>query len=140
MKIGGVKIAHECGVIAHSDGDVVLHALADAVLGASGAGDIGRLFPDTDSRYAGADSRMLLADVVARARKAGWRIVNADCTLVAEQPRIAPHIAAMCEAIAAILATGISAVNVKATSAEKMGFVGRGEGLAALAVVLLAGG
>lgn len=137
--IGGVRIAHEQGVVAHSDGDVLLHALADAVLGAAGSGDIGRLFPDTDPDYAGADSRRLLAEVVTRTHGEGWRVLNADCTLIAERPRIAGHVEAMRAAIAPVLRIELSAVNVKATRGERMGFIGRGEGLAALAVVLLAG-
>lgn len=136
--LGGVRIAHECGIVAHSDGDVVLHALADALLGAAGLGDIGGLFPDTDPRYAGADSRELLAEVVRRVGRAGWTVVNADCTVVAERPRLAPHIGAMRDVVSGILGIPDDAVNVKATTAERMGALGRGEGIAAFAVALLA--
>ncbi|MGH8428234.1 MAG: 2-C-methyl-D-erythritol 2,4-cyclodiphosphate synthase [Gammaproteobacteria bacterium] len=138
LMLGGVRIAHERGVIAHSDGDVVLHALADALLGAAALGDIGGLFPDTDPHWAGADSRGLLADVMRRVRERGWRVVNADCTVLAERPKVAPHVPAMRAAIASVLGVDESAVNVKGTTMEKMGFLGRGEGIAALAVVLLA--
>lgn len=138
LMLGGVRIAHERGLIAHSDGDVLLHALADALLGAAALGDIGGLFPDTDSRWAGADSGELLGEVMRRVREGGWRVVNADCTVIAERPKVAPQVPAMRMRIAELLGAGEAAVNVKATTAERMGFVGRGEGIAALAVVLLA--
>lgn len=137
VMLGGVRIAHEQGVISHSDGDVILHALADAVLGAAGLGDIGRLFPDDDPLWAGADSGALLRSVVESTEQAGWRVFNADCTLLAERPKIAAHVPAMRENVAAALRLDGAAVNVKATTTECLGFVGRGEGLAALAVVLL---
>ena len=135
--IGGVKIAHEHGVIAHSDGDVALHALCDALLGAAGLGDIGGMFPDTDVQWAGADSRELLRRVVERVAGAGLRTVNADLTVIAQAPKLAPHVPAMRAAIAAALGIEPARVNVKATTTERLGYIGRGEGLAAHAVVLL---
>jgi len=139
VMLGGVRIAYEHGVVAHSDGDVVLHALADAMLGAAALGDIGHFFPDDDPNWAGADSRELLRQVVAEVAAAGWRPVNADCTVIAERPRVASHVPAMRENIGAALGIDGGAVNVKATTTERLGFTGRREGLAALAVVLLAG-
>ena len=138
VMLGGVRIAHAHGVVAHSDGDVVIHALCDAILGALGLGDIGQHFPDTDPRYRGADSRTFLRDVAARMREAGYVLVNADITVLAEAPRIARHRPAMIECLAADLGAAPEAVNVKATTTERLGFVGRGEGLAASASVLLA--
>ncbi len=135
--LGGVRIRHEQGIVAHSDGDALLHALTDGLLGAAGLGDIGHFFPDDDPTWAGADSRELLRRAVRAARDAGWRPVNADCTVVTERPRLASLIPAMRENIASVLGIEIDAANVKATTAERMGFVGRGEGLAAFAVVLL---
>jgi 2-C-methyl-D-erythritol 2,4-cyclodiphosphate synthase len=135
--IGGVEISHDHGVLAHSDGDVALHALCDALLGAAGLGDIGGMFPDTDARWAGADSRVLLRQVVARLAESGLRVGNADLTLVAQAPRLAPHIGAMRTRIAADLAVAQERVNIKATTTERLGYIGRGEGLAAHAVVLL---
>ena len=137
--LGGVHIAHHRGVVAHSDGDVVIHALCDAVLGALGEGDIGRHFPDTDPRYRGADSRLFLREVAAIMRAAGLRVANADITVLAEAPRIAAHGAAMAANLAADLGTAAGCINIKATTTERLGFVGRGEGLAALAAVLLEG-
>jgi 2-C-methyl-D-erythritol 4-phosphate cytidylyltransferase/2-C-methyl-D-erythritol 2,4-cyclodiphosphate synthase len=137
--LGGVRIAHGRGVIAHSDGDVVIHALCDAVLGALGKGDIGRHFPDTDPRYRGADSRMFLRTVAAMMREAGYRLVNADVTVLAEAPRIAAHRDAMAANLAEDLDAAPELINIKATTTERMGFVGRGEGLAAQAAVLLEG-
>lgn len=137
LMIGGVRIAHERGFIAHSDGDVLLHALCDALLGACALGDIGHHFPDTDARWAGADSRALLRHVVALVSEAGYEVGNVDATLIAQAPRLAGHIAAMREAIAADLGVALGAVNVKATTTEKLGFTGRGEGIAAEAVALL---
>jgi 2-C-methyl-D-erythritol 4-phosphate cytidylyltransferase/2-C-methyl-D-erythritol 2,4-cyclodiphosphate synthase len=135
--LGGVRIAHHRGVVAHSDGDVVIHALCDAVLGALGQGDIGRHFPDTDPRYRGADSRLFLRAVAALMREAGYGLVNADVTVLAEAPRIAAHRAAMAAHLAADLEVASALINIKATTTERMGFVGRGEGLAAQAAVLL---
>lgn len=136
--LGGVRIAHERGLVAHSDGDALLHALADALLGAAGLGDIGGLFPDTDARWENVASGDLLASVVERIHATGWRVENADCTVIAEAPKIAPHVPAMRANIAGLLDVNESGVNIKATRAEKMGFIGRGEGIAALAVALLA--
>lgn len=137
VMLGGVRVAHDHGVVAHSDGDVVLHALADALLGAAALGDIGHFFPDDDPHWAGADSADLLAQVVRAVAEAGWQPVNVDCTLVAERPRVAPHVSAMRTRIAGLLGIGTGAVNVKATTAERMGFIGREEGLAAFAIALL---
>lgn len=137
LVIGGVTIPHDRGLLAHSDGDVLLHALCDALLGAAALGDIGRHFPDTDAAYAGADSRALLRSVLARVRDAGYAVGNVDATLIAQQPRMSPHIGAMTANIAADLGIGPDRVNVKATTTEGMGFTGRGEGIAAQAVVLL---
>ena len=135
--LGGVRIAYSKGVVAHSDGDVVIHALCDAVLGALGEGDIGRHFPDTDPRYRGADSRVFLREVAARMHGAGLALVNADITVLAEAPRIAPHRESMAANLAADLGVAPKLVNIKATTTERLGFIGRGEGLAALASVLL---
>jgi len=135
--LGGVRIPHDRGLAAHSDGDVALHALCDALLGAAARGDIGQHFPPTDARWAGADSRDLLAAVVALLDESGWRVVNVDLTLVCERPRIGPHVPAMRAAIAPVLGVEKGAVSVKATTTERLGFCGRGEGIAALAVALL---
>jgi len=135
--LGGVRIAYHRGVVAHSDGDVVIHALCDAVLGALGEGDIGRHFPDSDPRYRGADSRIFLREVAALMRAAGLRVVNADITVMAEAPRIAAHRAAMAANLAADLDTAAGCINIKATTTERLGFLGRGEGIAASAAVLL---
>ncbi|NLD67872.1 MAG: 2-C-methyl-D-erythritol 2,4-cyclodiphosphate synthase [Limnobacter sp.] len=137
LVVGGVTIPHSHGLLGHSDADVLLHAVTDAVLGAAALGDIGRHFPDTDPRFAGADSVALLREAVARARNAGFAIVNVDATIIAQAPRMAPHVAAMIERIAA--ATGLDAgrVNVKAKTNERLGFTGRGEGIAAEAIALL---
>lgn len=137
VMLGGVRIDHAQGLAAHSDGDVVLHALCDALLGAIGAGDIGRHFPDDDPAWAGADSRDLLRRVVAQVQAAGFILGNADLTVIAQAPRLAPHIGAMVERIAADCAVDPEAVNVKATTTEGLGFCGRREGIAAHAVVLL---
>jgi 2-C-methyl-D-erythritol 4-phosphate cytidylyltransferase/2-C-methyl-D-erythritol 2,4-cyclodiphosphate synthase len=136
--LGGVRIAHSRGVLAHSDGDVVIHALCDALLGALGDGDIGQHFPDSDPRYRGADSRVFLRVVAERMRAAGLHLVNADITVLAEAPRIGAHRGAMAANLAADLGVSPSAINVKATTTERLGFIGRNEGLAALASVLLA--
>ncbi|HDY84008.1 MAG TPA: 2-C-methyl-D-erythritol 2,4-cyclodiphosphate synthase [Halieaceae bacterium] len=135
--LGGVRIPHTQGLEAHSDGDVLIHAVCDALLGAIGEGDIGQHFPDTDPANAGIDSRLLLRRVVQLVHQAGWVLANLDATLVAQAPKMAPHIAAMRENLAADMAAGTAQVNVKATTTEKLGFAGREEGIAAHAVVLL---
>lgn len=135
--IGGVAVPYEQGLIAHSDGDVALHALSDALLGAIAAGDIGRHFPDTDDKWKGADSRELLKDVYRRVKEQGYKLGNADVTIIAQAPKMAPYIDAMREAIALDLETDIRNINVKATTTEKLGFTGRKEGIATEAVVLL---
>ena len=135
--LGGVRIAHPKGVVAHSDGDVIIHALCDAVLGALGEGDIGRHFPDSDPKHRGADSRVFLRAVAARMQAAGLKLINADVTVLAEAPRIAAHRDAMAANLAADLGVRAQLINVKATTTERLGFIGRGEGLAALASVLL---
>ena len=135
--IGGVKVPYEQGLLAHSDGDVALHALCDALLGAIAAGDIGRHFPDTDDQWKGADSRDLLRDVYSRVRQSGYVIGNADITIMAQAPKMAPHIDAMCGVIAADLQTDVNNINVKATTTEQLGFTGRKEGIAAEAVVVI---
>ena len=135
--IGGVRIPHDHGLAAHSDGDVLLHAVCDALLGALALGDIGHHFPDDDPAYAGIDSRVLLRRVMAEVRGRGWRLGNLDATVIAQAPRLGPHITAMREHLAADLEAEASQVNVKATTTERMGFTGRGEGIAAHAVVLL---
>ena len=135
--LGGVAVPYEQGLLAHSDGDVVLHAVSDALLGAIGAGDIGRHFPDTAAEFKGIDSRILLRDVFARVRKAGYAIGNLDVTIIAQAPKMAPHIGAMCAVLAADLQCELNRVNVKATTTEQLGFTGRKEGIATEAVVLL---
>lgn len=135
--LGGVSIPYEHGLLAHSDGDVLIHALCDALLGAAGLGDIGKHFPDTDPEFEGADSRNLLRHVVGLLKTEGWAVGNIDSTLVAQAPKMAPHIEAMRVHLAADLDVDISAVNVKATTTEKLGFTGRKEGIAAHAVALL---
>jgi 2-C-methyl-D-erythritol 4-phosphate cytidylyltransferase / 2-C-methyl-D-erythritol 2,4-cyclodiphosphate synthase len=137
VMLGGVRIAHPKGVVAHSDGDVVIHALCDAILGAMGDGDIGQHFPDSDPRYRGADSRVFLRVVAARMQAAGLKLINADVTVLAEAPRVAAHRAAMAVNLSADLGTSAQLINIKATTTERLGFIGRGEGLAALASVLL---
>jgi len=137
LVLGGVTIPNERGLLGHSDADVVLHALADALLGAAALGDIGRHFPDTDPAFAGADSRVLLRKVVARVAAAGWRPGNVDVTVIAQAPRLASHIPAMAQNIAADLGIPTGDVNVKATTTERLGFTGRGEGIACEAVCLL---
>lgn len=135
--LGGVEIPFELGLAGHSDADVLLHAITDALLGAARLGDIGRLFPDTDAAYAGADSWVLLRDAVERVRQTGWQIENIDCTVIAQRPRIAPYVDAMCARIAQACAIDIDTVSVKGKTTELLGFTGRGEGIAALAVALL---
>jgi 2-C-methyl-D-erythritol 2,4-cyclodiphosphate synthase len=137
LVLGGVKIPHPEGMAAHSDGDVVIHALCDALLGAAGLGDIGRHFPDTDAAYAGIDSRILLRRVMESLRGRGLAVHNADLTIVAQRPRLAPFVEDMNRVLAMDLDCPVDRVNVKATTTERMGFTGRGEGIAAFAVVLL---
>ncbi len=135
--IGGVTIPYDKGLDGHSDADVLLHAITDAILGAAGLGDIGRHFPDTDAAFKGVDSRVLLREAAARVRKAGFAVVNIDCTIIAQAPKMAPHVAAMCANIAADCGVDAACVNVKAKTTERLGFTGRGEGIAAEAVVLV---
>ncbi len=135
--LGGVKIDYEQGLEAHSDGDVVLHALCDALLGAAALGDIGKHFPDTDPEFKGADSRVLLRHVYRIIQDKGYVLVNADITIIAQAPKMAPYIVAMCGNIAADLNVDVDFINVKATTTEKLGFEGRKEGIAVQAVVLI---
>lgn len=137
LVIGGVEIAHDKGLLGHSDADVLLHAICDALLGAAGLGDIGRHFPDSDAKFKGIDSRQLLRHVGGLVGEKRWRVENVDATIIAEAPRMAPHIAKMVANIAADLGIGAECVNVKATTTEKLGFAGRGEGIAAQAICLL---
>lgn len=137
LMIGGVAVPYTQGFIAHSDGDVLLHALCDALLGACALGDIGRHFPDNEDRWKGADSRALLRHVVTLIADAGYQVVNVDATVIAQAPKLAAHIDAMREIVASDLNVAIGAVNVKATTSERLGFTGRGEGIAAEAVALL---
>lgn len=136
--LGGVEIPHHRGLLGHSDADVLIHALCDALLGAAGLGDIGHHFPDSDPRYRGADSRMLLREVLVKLKSAGFAVVNVDTTIIAQAPRMAPHIPQMIKHLAADLQLPETAVNVKATTTEGLGFTGRGEGIAAQAICLLA--
>ena len=135
--LGGVKIEHSKGALGHSDADVILHALCDAILGAMNVGDIGKHFPDTDKQFKNIDSKILLKGVYEIMQKNNYQIGNVDCTLTLEKPKIAPHISAMQTAIASILNTSIENISIKATTSEKLGFVGREEGVAAYAVVLV---
>ena len=135
--LGGVKIDYEQGLEAHSDGDVVLHALCDALLGAAALGDIGKHFPDTDPEFKGADSRVLLRHLYRIVQDKGYQLVNADMTIIAQAPKMAPHIAAMCSNIAEDLNVAINCINIKATTTEKLGFEGRKEGIAVQAIVLI---
>ena len=128
MWLGGVRIPSETGFVAHSDGDVAIHALCDALLGALALGDIGHLFPDTSDEWKGVDSKILLKKVVALLSERGWRVGNVDVTIAMQRPKLAPHILSMRETLAPILGVGIDAVSVKATTTERLGFVGRGEG------------
>ena len=137
MWLGGVQIPSETGFVAHSDGDVAIHALCDALLGALAIGDIGHLFPDTDDRWKGVDSKELLAAVLARPEFAGWQVVNADITIALQAPKLAPHIAEMRRTIAGIMGVGMDRVSVKATTTERLGFVGRKEGCEVWAIVLI---
>ena len=135
--LGGVRVPYEKGLLGHSDADALLHAITDAILGGAGLGDIGGMFPDTGSQWEGADSRTLLRGAMDAVRKAGWRVGNIDATVIAQAPRIAPHVAAMRANIAADLGIAVADVNVKGKTNERLGFEGRGEGIAAHAVVLL---
>jgi len=136
--LGGVDIPHDLGLAGHSDADVLLHAICDALLGAAGLGDIGRHFPDSDAAFAGIDSRILLRRVAEQLKSRGWRVGNVDATIIAQAPKMAPHIARMTAHIADDLGVANERVNVKATTTEKLGFTGRGEGIAAEAVCLIA--
>ena len=137
VTLGGVRIPHSHGIKAHSDGDVLLHALSDALLGALALGDIGQHFPDTDPAYKGADSRVLLAHVYELVKKAGYQLINADMTVICELPKLVPHNTAMRQSIADVLGVDIAQISIKATTNEKMGYLGRGEGIFASSVVLL---
>jgi len=137
LRLMGCTVPHPCGLAGHSDADVMLHALMDALLGAAGLGDIGQHFPDTDPAYRGADSVRLLEAVLEAVRARGWEVVNADVCLIGERPKLAPHREAMRQRIAPVLGIDPQDLNVKATTTERLGFTGRGEGLAAQAVVLL---
>lgn len=138
LVLGGITIPHTHGLLGHSDADALLHAITDALLGAAGLGDIGRHFPDTDERFRGADSAVLLAEALRRVNAAGWQLVNLDSTIVAQAPKLAPHMPAMRARVAQVLGVGEDRVNIKAKTAEKMGPVGRKEAIEARAVVLLA--
>jgi len=140
VTLGGVEIPHSHGLIAHSDGDVAIHALCDALLGAAGLGDIGRHFPDSDPQLSDVDSRLLLRKVVELLEGLGLEVINVDLTVVAQTPKLAPHIESMCTNLAADLGIVVGRVNVKATTTEGLGHIGRGEGIAAHAVVLLTAG
>ena len=140
VMLAGVRIPNDVGLVAHSDGDVALHALCDALLGAAGLGDIGRHFPDTDDAFRGADSRGLLRDVVSQLAQAGWTVGNVDLTVVAQRPRLSDHIEQMRDVVAQDLGVERDCVNIKATTTERLGFVGRGEGIAAHAVALITSG
>lgn len=137
--LGGVDIPAERGLLGHSDADALLHAITDAILGAAGLGDIGRMFPDTDARWQGADSRVLLRGALAAVKAAGWRVGNVDATVIAQAPRIAAYVEAMRANIAADLEVAADVVNIKGKTTERLGFEGRGEGIAAQAVALLVG-
>jgi 2-C-methyl-D-erythritol 2,4-cyclodiphosphate synthase len=135
--LGGIKVPHSMGLMGHSDADALLHAITDALLGAAGLGDIGQHFPDTDPRFKGADSTVLLGEAMKRVRSAGYELGNLDATVIAQAPKLAPHIPAMCERIAVVLGVSVPQVNVKAKTAEKLGPVGQGLAMEARAVVLL---
>ena len=137
ITLGGVRIPHKYGLLAHSDGDVLLHALSDALLGAAALGDIGKHFPDTDPQFKGADSRVLLRHVLGIVQAKGWKVDNVDATIVAQAPKMAPHIETMRQLIAEDLQVALDQVNVKATTTEKLGFTGREEGIAVHSVALL---
>ncbi|MBC3862190.1 2-C-methyl-D-erythritol 2,4-cyclodiphosphate synthase [Undibacterium jejuense] len=135
--IGGVDIPHKTGLLGHSDADVLLHAITDAIFGSAGLGDIGRHFPDTDAKFSGADSRVLLREAVKRLNDAGYAIGNLDATIIAQAPKMAPHIPSMVQHVAADLQVDVSQINIKAKTNEKLGYLGREEGIAAEAVVLV---
>jgi len=137
LLLGGVEVAHHAGLKGHSDADVAAHALANAILGAIGEGDLGRHFPDSDPRYKNADSLKLLSEVWRTATEKGWHLVNADLTIFAQRPRLAPYLAEMRERLAQALGAEVAQINVKASSPEQLGALGRGEGMAAAAIVLL---
>jgi len=137
LVLGGVEIPHECGLEGHSDADVILHAVADAILGAAALGDIGTHFPPSDERWRGADSRKLLRTVAGLVRDAGWRVINIDVTVITEAPRINPHVAMMRAAIGRCLDLDAGAIGLKATTNEGMGFIGRGEGIGAIATAMI---
>ncbi len=137
--MGGVQIPFAAGLLGHSDADVLLHALTDALLGAAGLGDIGRMFPDTDAAYAGADSRVLLRGAYQAVRQAGYEMVNADATIICRAPRVLPYVPTMIDNIASDLGVAACCINIKGKTTEKLGFTGRGEGIAAQVVVLLQG-
>lgn len=139
LLIGGVEIPYSHGLLGHSDADVLLHAITDALLGAAGLGDIGRLFPDSDDAHKDADSVKLLETAMLRVRAAGWQVINVDCTVIAQRPKIAPHVPAMQAVIARALGIDAAAVSIKGKTTEWLGFAGRGEGIAAQAVALLQG-
>ena len=140
LMLGGVQIESTHGLLGHSDADVLLHAITDALLGAAGLEDIGRLFPDTDARHKGADSLELLRIAAEKVRAAGWTVANVDAVVIAQRPRIAPHVAAMRSRIAAVMGADEAAIGIKGKTTEHLGFTGRGEGIAAQAVVLLVRG
>ena len=135
--LGGVQVPHPLGLLGHSDADVLLHAITDALLGAAGMGDIGTLFPDTDPAFKGADSRVLLREAMQRVKGSGWQVGNVDCTIIAQKPKLAPYKAAMAQSVVDCLGITAVQVNVKAKTAEKLGFVGREEGISCDAVVLI---
>jgi len=137
LMLGGVEVPHALGLAGHSDADVLIHAICDALLGAAGLGDIGHHFPDTDEKYAGADSRELLAEVVRQLKDRGWMVGNIDATVIAQAPKLAPFIESMRTCLAELLDVEIDAVNIKATSTEHLGFTGRKEGIAAQAAALI---
>lgn len=139
LVLGGVTIPHTQGLLGHSDADVLIHAVCDACLGAAGLGDIGRHFPDSDAQYKDIDSRILLRRVCASLKQHGWRVQNIDSTIIAQAPKLSPHLAAMAQNIATDLEIAVACVNVKATTTERLGYTGREEGIAAHAVVLLGG-
>ena len=137
VMLGGVRVPHRCGVLAHSDGDVILHALCDAMLGALALGDIGQHFPPSDERWKGADSSDFVRHCNSLLRERGWQVGNADVTVICERPKVGPHALAMRETVAQLLGVALDCVSIKATTSEKLGFTGREEGIAAQAVVLL---
>lgn len=138
LMLGGVEVPYELGLAGHSDADVLIHAVCDALLGAAGLGDIGHHFPDNDPQYAGIDSMKLLEHVMGSLDELGWQVNNLDATIIAQAPKLAPYIEAMRESLASLLAIDVGRLNIKATTTEKLGFTGRGEGIAAQVVVLLA--